>query len=302
MKKPIRRSWTPEKVADRIRAGYGQGVLADYLPWIGVRDLSSMGTSTRMWSPKTGRKMEFLSNIERDTFLIAEFRDDFVDYWEQWPLDRNWTLSAAQQLGYRHPIYVGSTTPVVMTVDAALTYRHGAGVRRIAIDCKHSQGLDDERTKQKLAIARLACESVSLPHILTTEHAARRQLVHNILWVRMALPRSGEKVPTPGAFDIWPMHLHKRLLKSRADGTEQSMTLSAYANWLEHSSGLPTGLGLRCMKLLIWQQLVAIDMEAAHPERMLIASLQVNPIASFAQPWMATCKQAPSSAKSDLDE
>ena len=35
------------------------------------------------------KKMQFLSNIERDTFLVAEFREDFIDYREQWPLDRS---------------------------------------------------------------------------------------------------------------------------------------------------------------------------------------------------------------------
>jgi TnsA endonuclease N terminal len=269
--------WTLKKIAQRIRDGFGQGVLSEYVPWIGVRDISSQGTSTRMWSPKTGRKMQFLSNIERDTFLIAEFREDFVDYWEQWPLDRNWTQWAARRLGYRHPIYIGSTIPVVMTVDAVLT-------RRTTTDCKHSDSLAHPRTSEKLAIARLACERVGLQHILVTEKANRKQLVHNILWVRMALPRSGEKLPLPGAFDLWPMRLHKHLLKSQLDHSIRHMTAGDYCRWFERSFALPPGLGLRCMKLLMWQHLVELDMEAPHPERTPVCHLRVRPSPGFALP------------------
>jgi hypothetical protein len=281
--------WTKKKVAQRIRDGFGQGKLADYIPWIGVRDISSQGTSTRMWSPKTGRKMQFLSNIERDTFLVAEFREDFIDYWEQWPLDRNWTLWAAGRLGYRHPIYIGSTIPVVMTIDAVLSLRNGTTVRRLAIDCKHSESLDNERTLQKLAIARLACEKIGLSNILVTEQAASKRRVHNILWVRIALPKSGEKVPTPGAFDLWPMRLYRHLLKAQHDATQQRMTLVEYSKWFERSFNLPRGLGLRCMKLLIWQHVVEIDMEAERPESTLLVDMAIKPVTDL----LSSLKAAP---------
>jgi hypothetical protein len=133
--------WSLPKLAKRIREGYGQGVLSAYVPWIGVRDLSSKGTSTRIWSPKLGRKLQFLSNIERDAFLVAEFRADFLDYWEQYPLDRERTQRAARELGYRHSIYFGTTIPVVMTVDGILSLQGPSGPTRQAIDCKHSTAL-----------------------------------------------------------------------------------------------------------------------------------------------------------------
>lgn len=41
-------------------------------------------------------------------------------------LDRRATLAASSHLGYRHPIYVGTTEPVVMTVDGVLTLQKGA--------------------------------------------------------------------------------------------------------------------------------------------------------------------------------
>lgn len=280
MKRSLR--WTEKKVAQRIRNGFGQGKLAEYTPWIRIRDLSSQGTSTRLWSPKTGRMMEFLSNIERDTFLVAEFRKDFVDYWEQFPLDRSWTQWAAEQLGYRHPIYVGSVIPVVMTVDGVLSQRCESGVRHTVLDCKHSDGLKGARVMEKLSIARLACERIALPHVLVTEKSANKQLVHNILWVRAALPKAGEKLPVHGAFDFWPMRLHAHLLNSSGSQQSQGLSLVEYSREFERCFHLPLGLGLRCMKLLIWQHLVELDMETPYPERTRIGSLNIHSVSMFA--------------------
>lgn len=281
----MKRRWTEKKIAQRVRDGYGQGKLAEYTPWIRIRDLSSQGTSTRMWSPKTGRMMEFLSNIERDTFLVAEFREDFIDYWEQFPLDRSWTQWAAEALRKRHPIYIGSTIPVVMTVDGLLSQRcDEEGVRYTVLDCKHSDSLKDARVMEKLSIARLACERICLPHVLVTETSANKQLVHNILWVRAAVPKAGEKVPVAGAFDIWPMRLHSRLLTAQSNRQFRDQTLSEYCRAFGREFELPAGFGLRCMKLLIWQHLVELDMDAAHPELTRVGALRIRPAQKFGAP------------------
>lgn len=269
--KRVRGAWTLEKLAERVRKGYGQGSMSSYIPWIGVRDFSSIGTSTRMWSPKTGRMMEFLSNIERDTFLVAEFREDFVDYWEQWPLKRSHTLRAAKRLGYRHSIYFGGKIPLVMTVDGVLTTRGESRVHRKAIDCKHSKDLENPRTLEKLSITRTACHRVSLPHVLITEKAISPQLVRSILWIRMALPKTGEIEPVPNAFEVWPMRLHKRLLERPAHATVSNLCRAFDAEF-----ELPKGFALRCMKLLMWQHLVTMDMHTDRPERTLLTALTIS--------------------------
>lgn len=281
MKRRVTRAWTLEKIAYRIRNGFGKGELATYIPWIGVRDLSSKGTSTRMWSPKTGRTMQFLSNIERDTFLIAEFREDFVDYWEQWPLERNWTQWAAGRLGRRHPIYVGTRIPVVMTVDGVLTLKQGKGVVRKAIDCKNVAALDDARTREKLAITKLCLERRGLPHLLVTELQTPAQVVKNILWVRMATKKSLELEPLPGAFDMWPMRLHRHLQTRGAEQPFAAMRLNRYCQWFDAQHSLPRGLGLRCMKLLMWHHLVEFDLKVRAPESLLLADLQLKAAPRF---------------------
>lgn len=282
MKKRIKGAWTLRKISTRIRKGYGQGELSSYIPWIGVRDLSSRGVSTRMWSPKTGRTMQFLSNIERDTFLIAEFREDFVDYWEQWPLERNWTQWGAARLGYRHPVYLGTRIPVVMTVDGVLTLRKGKRVTRKAIDCKTSDALTGQRTLEKLNIVRATCERLRLPHLVVTEEQTPRQVVKNILWVRMATVKSGELEPVKGAFDMWPMRMHRHLLRHRSEPEFASQPLNRYCGWFDKHHGLPVGLGLRCMKLLMWQHLVEFELVAPAPEQTPLHALTVKAVPQLA--------------------
>jgi hypothetical protein len=271
--------WSLAKIAARIKLGFGQGTLADYLPWISGRDLSSIGTATRLWSAKTGRTMEFLSDIERNTFLVAEFRKDFFDYWEQWPLERNWTLWAAGRLGYRHPFYPKAKRPipVVMTVDGVLTLVKDGTLTRKAIDCKSAKAVDDPRTKEKLAISKLACERFAYPHVVVTEESYSRKVIQNILWVRYAVARPYEPEPVPGAFDMWPVRLHKHLTAALADPAfDARQLLMTFCANFDAAHKLPRGLALRCMKLLMWQHLVEFDLKAIDAEKLRICDLAVN--------------------------
>jgi hypothetical protein len=268
--------WSEKKIDARVRSGYGQGTLASYLPWIGIRDLSSMGTSTRMWSPKTGRMMQFLSNVERDAFLVAEYREDFVDYWEQWPLDRRLTAWAAEHLGFRHPQYIGTTLPVVMTVDAVLTLKRGDGTVRKAVDCKHSSDLPSVRVREKLAITQAACRRQGLPHMVVTEKTHDQQQVKNILWVRIAVKKSGEVEPVHGAFDMWPMRMLRHLMANADKPAHADLSLSEYCKRFESENSLPTGMGLRCLKLLMWQHLVEFDLSSPAPEKLRVRELELR--------------------------
>jgi hypothetical protein len=272
----MKKGWTHEKVLARIKSGHGSGSHADYKPWIGVRDLSSKGVSTRMWSPKTGRMMAFLSNIERDIFLVSEFREDFVDYQEQWPLDVALTEQAAEVLGYRHPTYIGFKRSAVMTVDGVLTLRREGGNSRRAIDCKHSTDLTNPRTLEKLAIVRGACERLRLPHVLITEKGTCPTVVKNVLWVRIATEKSGELKPVPGAFDMWPMRMHRHLLTRASQDSFSQLLLNDYCSEFEREFQLPPGMGLRSMKLLMWQHLVDFDLSVTAPEELPLGSLTIR--------------------------
>lgn len=272
--------WSEDKIAKRIRLGFGQGSGSSYKPWIGVRDISSLGTSTRLWSPKVGRTLQFLSNVERDAFIVAEYRADFSDYLEQHPLERSRTMAAARKLSVRHPIYPGTKTPVVMTVDGLLFLKRGDEVIRRVVDCKHSLGKFNERTLEKLAIVQEVCNDLELPRIAVTELSVPRLQVHNILWCRMAMPRDGEVEPVPHAFEVYPTRMYEHLRVHQMSEFYAEMKVLAYCRLFEESAiksqYLPAGFGLRCMKILMWTRRVDFDLNAKRPELLLLRQLVVG--------------------------
>lgn len=100
--------WSEERITQLELEGRGKGAGADYKPWIRVSDFSSQGISRRMFSAKTGRHHELLSNGERNLFLLLEFCRDVTDIREQFPLDREETSSIAARLNIKHPVYLSA--------------------------------------------------------------------------------------------------------------------------------------------------------------------------------------------------
>jgi len=83
-----------------------------------VRDVPSEGTSSMVQSRITGRNHAYLSDHEFKVHLIAEYGRSTLDIREQFallPWDE--TQSIASQIGIRHPIFPGTSTPTVLTTD-----------------------------------------------------------------------------------------------------------------------------------------------------------------------------------------
>jgi hypothetical protein len=122
-----------------------------------------------------------------------------------------------------------------------------------------------------------------MPHLVVTEKSVSRRVVHNIFWVRMAVRRTGEIEPVPGAFDSLPMRMHKELRDQALSSAVADSTALAYCIQFEQRHQLPVGLGLRCLKLLMWQRLVDFDMNVEKPELLLVGDRTVKPPRSFFQ-------------------
>jgi hypothetical protein len=99
-------AWTEEKIQKRLADGLGRGIGNDYTPWLTVgRSTPSVGTSNRTGGRTTGRLHHFLSDIERNAFLLYDWAENVVDIREQFPLDRGETRAIAEAMGGRHPVY-----------------------------------------------------------------------------------------------------------------------------------------------------------------------------------------------------
>lgn len=146
-----RYAMTEAKIARRRKERRGEGIGVDYKPWLTVHDLSSKGRVSRLLGRHNRRVHHFFSDIEKNTFLEYDWRDDVEDLWEQFPLCRETTRLIAAEMGVRHPRDPHTRVDIVMTTDLVVKFRGGM-LRPIA--CKALDDLGNRRTKDKLEIER----------------------------------------------------------------------------------------------------------------------------------------------------
>lgn len=258
--------WTEELIAERVKAGRGSGTGANFSPWLYVQEFSSRGTQTRVPGFKVKRTVHTFSYLERGFFLVAEFLPNFLDWNEQRPMDRRITLGAAAKLGIRHPIYPRTRVPVVMTLDAVHSMVDLDGVVGLAaLDFKPQRRLNDERTLAKLSLHRAYCSHHAIPHGLYTENSVSWQVVRNIDWVRMALPKDGETEAVPGLFTLHLNQFEEDLLACR-----KRPSVSQFCMQYDQAHQVELGTGLRLFKLLVWNHRVSVNLDAKRLERELI--------------------------------
>ena len=74
-----------QKAIDRmLKQGRGRGTHEKYKPWLTVRDVPSLGKSSRDKGWKTGRPHHFLSILELLYYLILEWSQMVTDIREQY--------------------------------------------------------------------------------------------------------------------------------------------------------------------------------------------------------------------------
>lgn len=250
--------WTEDKIAERIRSGRGEGEDAAYQPWLTIRDFSSQGTTTRIWSPKLQRAVTVFSNIERNSFFVAEFNRDFAGYREQAPMPREETRAIADDLGIKHPIYPGTRVPTVMTLDGLLSLRTPFGTRTKVVDCKAHAALSNPRTQQKLAINREYARRHGYDYLLQTEHSIPQTVTQNVQWIRMSAHRSGDQGSISNA-DIYRTRLLRSIADAIALGTPYK-TVRDFLNAFDEDWHLPDGFALRMFRQLAATHNIGFDL------------------------------------------
>ncbi len=156
------------RIAELAKEGRGQGIGADYKPWITINDLSSEGRVHRRLSRVSGRVVHLLSDIEEDVFMTFDEHEKTLDIREQFPLPRVETTHIANRLDIRHPVANG--VPIVMTTDLLVDLPG----RRLALSVKPSSKLGDRRTLEKLEIERVYWRERIVEWYLVTEESVSR--------------------------------------------------------------------------------------------------------------------------------
>lgn len=166
-----------------LAEGRGQGMLADYDPWLHIQDVPSLGRSHRLFGIKTGRIHHLLSDGEWKVLLQLEYDAEVGEVKEQYPLDRTETLLIANELGFRHPMTTDGT-PYVMTIDFLVIYRTSTSVRIRPLTFKYSVEQLTTRDHELLAIASGYWKRRNLELELIDETFIDEALVHNYASVR----------------------------------------------------------------------------------------------------------------------
>lgn len=190
-----RKGATPDNVMSWILRGDGQGELKNYKPFLHVRDVPSQGRSAIDRGLKTERSHHYLSDIEYAYHVLAEYATNVSDIREQYAL-LPWeeTQQIAKDLEIIHPMYPGTTTPIVITTDMVLTVKHSQ-FNTIAVSVKMSSDIALEnttakRTLEKLLIEKTYWERRAIPWILCTEKNLPINRAYNLDFFRNTMQRS----------------------------------------------------------------------------------------------------------------
>jgi hypothetical protein len=264
-----RKKVTEADIRKLIRAGVGSGDGLSYKPWETVHTFSSRGNSHRIHSIKTGRVHSLFSNIERALFLKAEYGENFVDFQEQRAMEREHTLAIAKVLDVRHPVYLGTNVPFVMTLDAVVVRRDEDGnLYREAYDAKESSALLNERVLEKLSMHRLYCEHRGWKHTIVTNETFPREVVRNLEWIRAGARKPLEVITVHGLFDDFPKRMCAEILEK-----QPRALVKDYCASFDAAHGLIPGTGLRVMQVLLWNHELTTDLAAGPLHLAPVSSL-----------------------------
>jgi len=186
-----RRNVTLNDIDRWIRQGYGSGERESYLPWLRIQDVPSRGVSKLVPGTTVKRGHHLLSKLEFLLFLYFDFSHHVIDIREQYPLlPLAETLSAADQLSIHHPVYPGTTTPVVLTIDFLLTLKKSTGdTRFLSVEGKYKSefecagrraSLKCKRLFEKLELKRHWCKARNIEFFVATEDLIPPSLNFNL--------------------------------------------------------------------------------------------------------------------------
>ena len=242
------RVWNESAYRKRIREGRGQGIGAQYIPWIKIQDFASRGMVSRIHGTKTGRVHHLLSNNEMHFFFLLDWSDDVTDIREQYPLlDLRMAIEIAESLGVQYPYDKASGFPYVLTSDFFIETKDGYCVRTV----KSSSELQNPRVREKLEIERRYWQKQKMDWKIVTENEINVQKAKTIEWLSQARDLDRMEIPDE-ICDILLNYFTERLF-----GNERSLTM-LFSDVEQNFSLLP-GTGLNVYKHLIYWKHIEVD-------------------------------------------
>lgn len=138
-----------------------------YAPFWLVEDIKSSGIKTKIAHfSNPERVMHLLSQNELWMYLDIAQNPYIIETYEQFAIPLSFSLPIAEQLGVKHPVYIGSNkVPIVQTIDFVSIRDDGT---RVAHPVKQESDALRFRTQEKLAIQEAYCELEGIDYELVT--------------------------------------------------------------------------------------------------------------------------------------
>jgi len=240
-----------KRAAKFVKEGRGQGDGSAYKPWLTIQDVPSRGRSHRLVGMSTGRVHHFLSDIEKDLFLLLDWQCTTVDLREQFPLDLESTQDIADRLNIRHPRALPTSDPMVMTTDLVLDTRKANGVETRTYAVKTAKDLENPRTLQKLEIEWRYWQEQGIPWSIVTRSELPRQLIKNIAWLHHFFHPDGLE---GRLLTLIPLFLEEI-------GAHLQGSLGGLCEVIDQRYSLQPGSSLSLVRHLLATRIVTCDME-----------------------------------------
>jgi hypothetical protein len=239
--------WTEDKIARYYAEGRGSGELTNYKPWLTVQNVPSSGRVHRIKGWTAQRIHHLLSDLERDYFYLLDWSDSVIDIREQFPLEREKTLTISESKKIKHPDDSETKTPLVFTTDFFVTIRKNATIEYLARTIKPSQLLNDPRIIDKFEIERQYWKDLKVDWGIITEKDLPKQICQNISWVH-----SSYELPEED------LNLSFELYNSLKNGNRSILqTLKTF----DENYACEHGIALAVLKHLIARKYVHIEMD-----------------------------------------
>lgn len=258
------------KIARFYKEGRGNGLGKEYKPWLTVQDVSSLGRSSRIYSFKTGRTHNFLSDLEANLFYVLNWSDAVQDIREQYPLDRAVTRMIANEMGIVHPRDTRTKTDIVMTTDFVVDVI-GADKKLFtkAISVKPSSALGDNRTLEKQELERRYWSREKINWGIVTDREMPATRIANLRWLHELYSLDGLNV---NHADYWTDRCERFIAElSRVRGG----LIKDFTRHLEEHCSFAHGESMTVMRHLAARKQILIDIDKPFSARESISSLVI---------------------------
>lgn len=147
-----------------------------YKSAIKVKDFSSKGTVSRMFSKKTGRIHHLLTVLEKNSFLLLDFDENVIDIKEHYELVDIRDIVDDSDIDWSYyKDYKISTSFVIEMKDG----------KKKAISCKNSSELYKRNVQLFLEIQRRYYEEKGIEWCIITNKDLPDKRLKNIKWLRL---------------------------------------------------------------------------------------------------------------------